>query len=226
MMTLIRKGKTKDVYKLDDGNILLKFKDDATGADGVFDPGANSVGLSINGFGKENLRLTSFFFEKLNEIGIPTHYITSNTEENTMIVQPAAFFGNGLEVICRFRAAGSFVRRYGEFVREGQPLHNLVEFTLKDDERGDPFITKDTLATLNILTDDEYEKIKTAAQNAACFIRELISEKGMELYDIKLEYGRVDGEIILIDEISAGNMRVYKGGRMVEPMELSGMLLE
>ena len=46
---LVYTGKTKNVYALDNGNYLLKFKDDCTGKDGVFDPGENSVGLTIEG---------------------------------------------------------------------------------------------------------------------------------------------------------------------------------
>ena len=117
-MELKYKGKTKDVYALEDGNFLLKFKDDVTGVDGVFDPGANTVGLTMEGAGRAGLRLTKFFFEKLNE-------------------------------------------------------------------------------------------------------------KGIELYDIKFEFGRVgtDKQIVLIDEISGGNMRAYKDGEYIEPLELEKMFL-
>ena len=63
-MKAVYQGKTKDVFALDNGNYLLKFKDDVTGTDGVFDPGANTVGLTIDGIGKENLKVSIFFFEK------------------------------------------------------------------------------------------------------------------------------------------------------------------
>ncbi|NLZ83779.1 MAG: phosphoribosylaminoimidazolesuccinocarboxamide synthase, partial [Clostridiales bacterium] len=76
-MSLVYKGKTKDVYALEDGNYLLKFKDDVTGTDGQFDPGANTVGLSIEGSGKAGLRLTKHFFEMINAAGIPTHYVSA-----------------------------------------------------------------------------------------------------------------------------------------------------
>ena len=85
-MNLVYKGKTKDVYELEDGNYLLKFKDDVTGTNGVFDPGANTVGLTIEGVGKAGLRLTKFFYEKLNDMGIPTHYIDADIENATMTV--------------------------------------------------------------------------------------------------------------------------------------------
>ena len=72
-MKKLYEGKTKDVYKLENGNVMLKFKDDCTGKDGVFDPGENAVGLTIDGVGDVNLRMSVYFFEKINEAGIRTH---------------------------------------------------------------------------------------------------------------------------------------------------------
>lgn len=220
-------GKTKDVFELEDGNYLLKFKDDVTGEDGVFDPGANSVGLSIEGAGMAGLTLTQFFFEKLKERNIPTHYIDADIEKQEMKVAPATVFGNGLEVICRFRAVGSFLRRYGAYVEEGQPLDAFVEVTIKDDERQDPPISKDALDMLGILTTDEYEVLKSLTKDISYVVRKELAKKGMELYDIKLEFGRNKAnEIILIDEISGGNMRVYKDGKYILPLDLEQLLLD
>ncbi|NMA70041.1 MAG: phosphoribosylaminoimidazolesuccinocarboxamide synthase [Desulfitobacterium sp.] len=225
-MELVYKGKTKDVYALEDGNCLLKFKDDVTGEDGVFDPGANKVGLQIEGAGKAGLRLTKFFFEKLNQLGIPTHYIEADIDAGTMKVKKATFFGQGLEVICRYRAVGSFLRRYGKYVEEEQPLDALVEVTLKDDERNDPLITEDALDMLGILSKDEYQTLKKLTQQIAGVVKDELAKKGMELYDIKFEFGRIgdDQHIALIDEISGGNMRAYKDGRRVEPLELDKLM--
>ena len=224
-MKHVYEGKTKSVYMLEDGNYLLKFKDDATGENGVFDPGANTVGLTIDGLGKAGLRLSVFFFEKLQQLGIPTHYISANIEEATMTVKGAEVFGKGLEVICRYRAVGSFLRRYGMYAKDGQPLDAYVEMTLKDDAREDPLITKDALDMLNILNVEEYETIKALTQKIAGVVRDELAKKGLELYDIKFEYGRVGNNVVLIDEISAGNMRVYKDGKYIPPMELATMML-
>lgn len=219
-------GKTKDVFKLDDGHYLLAFKDDVTGENGVFDPGANTVGLSIEGMGKGGLRLTQYFFEKIRAAGIPTHYVGADIEKATMTVHPAKPFGNGLEVICRFRAVGSFQRRYGMYCEEGQPLDAFVEVTLKDDPRQDPPISKDALNMLGLLTEDEYETLKKLTQDISRLIKAELAARGLELYDIKLEFGRVNGQVMLIDEISGGNMRVYKDGAIVEPLELVKLVLE
>ena len=226
-MKHVYEGKTKSVYELDDGNYLLKFKDDATGTDGKFDPGSNTVGLSIEGLGKGGVRLSKYFFEKINKAGIPTHFISADVEKATMTVKPAKVVGKGLEVIIRFRAVGSFRRRYGDYCTEGQPLDAFVEVTLKDDSREDPPITKDALEILGLLSGEEYEEFKKLAKKVSKLVKEEIAKKGMELYDIKFEFGRSkDGQIIVIDEISGGNMRVYKDGKQVGPMDLVKFMLE
>ena len=188
-MKLVYTGKTKNVFALDNGNYLLRFKDDCTGKDGVFDPGENSVGLTIEGVGNVNLRMTKYFFEKINAAGIRTHYVSADLKETTMEVLPAKVFGHGLEVICRLKAVGSFRRRYGEYIEEGADLPAYVETTFKND---------------------------------AQVVRDDLREKGLVLYDIKFEYGYApDGSVMLIDEISSGNMRVYRDGKYIDPMTLS-----
>lgn len=226
-MELKYSGKTKDVYELADGNYLLKFKDDVTGEDGVFDPGANTVGLQIEGAGKAGLRMSQYFFDILKKAHIPTHYIEANVDEATMVVKPATPFGEGLEVICRYRAVGSFLRRYEKYVTEGQPLDAFVEVTLKDDERQDPPISKDALAMIGVMTEKEYEELKTLTQTISGMVKEELAGFGLELYDIKLEFGRLaDGTVALIDEISGGNMRVYEQGEYIDPISLSQRLFE
>lgn len=226
-MNLIYAGKTKDVYRLDDGNIKLKFKDDVTGEDGVFNPGANTVGLTVEGAGKSGLKMTTYFFEKLEEANIPTHYIKTDMEDVSMIVKDAQMFGHGLEVICRFRAVGSFYRRYGAYCEEGQKLDAFVEVTIKDDERGDPPISKEALEALNILKREEYEQLEQMTKQISEIIKADLKAKNLILYDIKLEFGRdkATGEMMLIDEISGGNMRVYdEKGNYIEPLELEKVL--
>ena len=220
-MEIVYTGKTKNVYQLENGNYLLQFKDDATGADGVFDPGSNTIGLTIEGAGQAGLRLTKYFFEALQAQGIPTHYIEADIDQATMTVKPATVFGKGLEVICRFRAVGSFYRRYGAYVEEGQPLDAFVEITLKDDAREDPPITEDALDMLGILSKEEYQVLKELTRKIACIVKAELAKKDIELYDIKFEFGRVGqaGEIALIDEISGGNMRAFKSSTHTQPQD-------
>ena len=202
-MKLVYTGKTKNVYALDNGNYLLKFKDDCTGKDGVFDPGENSIGLTIEGVGDVNLRMSIYFFEKINAAGIKTHYVSA-------------------EVICRHKAVGSFYRRYSDYVELGADLPAYVETTFKNDEKGDPLVTKDGLIVLGVMTAEQYDAIKEMTQRITQIVADDLKEKGLVLYDIKFEFGYdADGSVMLIDEIASGNMRVYKDGEYIEPMTLS-----
>ena len=226
-MQFVYKGKTKDVYALDDGNYLLQFKDDVTGENGVFDPGANTVGLQIEGMGQAGLRMSCLFFGILAQAGVKTHFVDADIEKATMTVVPAKPFGQGMEVICRYRAVGSFFKRYGQYTAEGAPLDAYVELTFKDDDRGDPLVTLEGLVALGVMNAQEYAAIVAMQQRICGVIKDTLAKKGLELYDIKLEYGRTaDGTVLLIDEISAGNMRVYKNGKIVEPLELAKLVLE
>ncbi len=226
-MKLVYTGKTKNVYALDNGNYLLKFKDDCTGKDGVFDPGMNEVGLTIEGVGDVNLRMSIYFFEKINAAGIKTHYVSANLADTTMEVLPAKVFGKGLEVICRYKAVGSFYRRYSDYVNLGDDLPAYVETTFKNDEKGDPLVTRDGLIDLGVMSGEQYDAIKDMTQKITKIVSDDLKDKGLTLYDIKFEFGYApDGSVMLIDEIASGNMRVYKDGQYIEPMELSRLFFE
>jgi len=219
-------GKTKDVFELENGNVMLLFKDDCTGKDGVFDPGENSVGLTIDGIGKANLETSVHYFELLKEAGIKTHYVSANLEDATMEVLPATVFGKGLEVICRLVATGSFIRRYGEYIEDGTPLEGgYVEATFKDDAKGDPLVTSEGLEALGIMSQKMFNDMKEQTLKITNIVAEDLAKKGMQLYDIKFEFGYNNDEVILIDEIASGNMRVYKDGSIVDPMELTKLIL-
>ena len=221
-LKLLYKGKTKDVFALENGNCLLKFKDDCTGKDGVFDPGENAVGLTIEGVGDVNLRMSIYFFEKINAAGIRTHYVNANLNDTTMEVLPAKVFGKGLEVICRYKAVGSFFRRYSDLVEQGADLPAYVETTIKNDEKGDPLITKDALVDLGVMTAKQYDELKQMTQDITKIVADDLKAKGLDLYDIKFEFGYdPQGNVMLIDEIASGNMRVYKNGEYVDPMTLN-----
>ena len=231
-MNKIYSGKTKDVYALENGNVLLKFKDDCTGKDGVFDPGENSVGLTIEGIGKANLQTSVYYFEMLKAAGIKTHYVSADVENATMEVLAAENFGkaqggNGLEVICRLGATGSFIRRYGEYIKNGTRIEGgYVECTFKNDEKGDPLVTKDGLVDLGVMTAKQYDDLKAMTQAITKIVADDLKEMGLDMYDIKFEFGYTkDGEVVLIDEIASGNMRVYNGDTIVEPVELTKLIL-
>ena len=229
-MKKVYTGKTKDVYALDNGNVLLKFKDDCTGKDGVFDPGENTVGLTIDGIGKANLISSVRYFEMLKAAGVKTHYVSADIDNATMEVLPAECFGKelgggGLEVICRLVATGSFIRRYGEYIKDGTPLEGgYVECTFKNDEKGDPLVTGEGLVALKVMTEDMFKSLKEQTLKITKIVADDLKTIGLDLWDIKFEFGYNNGEVILIDEIASGNMRVYKGSEIVDPVELTKII--
>ena len=225
-MKKVYTGKTKDVYKLDNGNVLLKFKDDCTGKDGVFDPGENTVGLTIEGIGKANLQTSVYYFELLKKAGIKTHYVRANIDEATMEVLPGKVFGHGLEVICRLVATGSFIRRYGEYIADGTKLEGgYVECTFKNDDKGDPLVTAEGLDALGVMSLDMFQSMKEQTLKITKIVADDLKTIGLDLWDIKFEFGYNGDEVILIDEIASGNMRVYQGDKIVDPVELTKLIL-
>lgn len=217
-MTLIHDGKTKSVYVYDDKHLKMVFKDDVTGTEEGIDPGGNAVVGSIEGKGLAALRQSVYFFNLLAEHGVPTHFVSADLENRALIAKQAKW--TGLEFIVRFKAYGSFVRRYGKYVEQGADLGGLVEITLKDDERGDPLIVDEAIAALGLLSLDEVKEAKALVRRAAEVIRRDLEEKGLELLDIKFECGVVDDQLVIIDDISTDNMRVIRDGEPVGPQEL------
>ncbi len=222
-MTKIYSGKTKDVFLRDDGLVLLKFKDTVTGTGTVVDSGANTVIGEVSGKGNASLRLTVYFFELLSRAGLPTHFVEEGPEPNTLLVKRADSFD--LEVICREKAWGSFVRRFGRYISQGATLPSIVEFTIKDDERGDPPISQEAMMALGIASRDEIDYMKQSARKATSILKRHLAEKGLELIDIKYEFGKVDGQVMIIDEVSGDSMRVVKDGTVMLQTQLAQEVL-
>ncbi|MCL2762749.1 MAG: phosphoribosylaminoimidazolesuccinocarboxamide synthase [Treponema sp.] len=224
-MELVKTGKTKDVYKLPDGNYLLKFKDTVTGHQpGVSDPGGNKVVGSVEGVGSGALKMSTYYFELMKKRNIPTHYVSADLSKGEMLVRPAVAFGKGLEFVVRYKAVGSFVRRFGLYCKEGDELPKVFEATLKDDDRDDPPVTREIIVALKLLTPAQYDEIYGETIKICDLIYDDLKSRGLELIDIKVEFGMVDGKIALIDEVSPGNMRVYQDGKKVDYLTLSSIV--
>lgn len=221
-MKLLRDGKTKAVYDRGDGHVLIVFKDDVTGTEEGIDPGGNVVVGKVAGKGEAALRQSAYFFSLLAAHGVPTHFVQVDEQVPGMVARKAGWFG--LEFIVRFRAYGSFVRRYGRFVKEGDDLGGLVEITVKDDERGDPLIVDEAVAALGIMSSEQVGEAKALAARAARIIREHLQEKGLDLLDIKFEVGAAEGGLILIDDVSTDNMRVARDGTVLDAAALTACL--
>ena len=226
-MELVKVGKTKDVYKFPNGYYLFKFKDTVTGnaATGVADQGGNQVVGSVEGVGSAALKMSTFYFELLKKKKIASHYVCSDFSKGEMTVRPATFMGKGLEFIVRYRMAGGFVRRFGLYCKENDPLATpIFEVTLKDDDREDPPVTSEILAALKLLTPKQYDSIRKETLKICNIVRDDLKGRGLELIDIKIEFGYVDGKLALIDEVSPGNMRVFQDGKKVDYITLSSLV--
>ena len=200
----IYSGKTKDLYALPNDNILLIFKDDVTGEDGVIDPGANTVIGQVEGKGRKSLAMTDHFFKCLRNAGIPTHLVRRAEPLGKDINGKGGF-----EFICRTRPWGSFKRRYQNYISDAVSTFDyLVEITIKDDERGDPLINDDAIVALGLLTPQHLEQAKELTRSVCRIVEADLAAKGITLIDMKIEIGFVDGEVVVIDEVSADAMRV------------------
>ena len=232
-------GKTKDVYAYGDGQVVLYTKDETTGwwkeaEDGtkyfVEDPGGNQVGPAVEGMGAKNLNASDYYFKLFSFNGLENHYLQGDLDNNLMLVRKGTVIGSGLECIVRFFAFGSLLRRFPDQYKEGQPVTEFFETTLKDDAANDPVVSKEDLVAAGSLTAEQYDEVQRLSFAAANLIREDLAEIGLTLVDIKFEMGIVDGNIMLIDEVSAGVMRVARGeveaGNILNEEELADILVE
>ncbi|MFB0558809.1 MAG: phosphoribosylaminoimidazolesuccinocarboxamide synthase [Candidatus Bathyarchaeia archaeon] len=234
-LELLIDGKTKKVYKRPDGNLEFHFKDDATGyvdpvtGKPVFDSGYDQVVGQIPGKGRVSCKFSKYFFELLNERGIPTHYVDT-ISDNVMVVRPATLLSMraetniegaedlyNLEWVFRFQAFGSFWRRY-PCIRPGRNLRKLVEVYAKG-LPGEPDIlmVDDTLVELGVMNHSEITHTKSLLRRIADAIYEECDKRGLHVIDGKCEFGRdEDGNIFLIDDISPDVIRVCRGAKLDE----------
>jgi len=218
-LRLIYSGKTKDVYE-DGPYLIFHFRDTILGRDGREDSGGNEVVGEKAGKGSVVLMQTEFFFKLLEKNGIRTHFVERIDDRKARFLKAERI---PLEVIYRELAYGSFLRRYRDWVRPFQPL-GIAEFTLKDDRLDDPLIAEDSVIALGIASRGEVEKMKETMGKVVGILRDFLSSKDLQLVDFKLEFGRLGGELLVIDELSGDTMRVAKGRRILTREELLGVI--
>ncbi len=192
-------GKAKRIYKTEDpALVIVEFKDDATAFDGVKKDTLADKGILNN-------RLSSIFFELLEDNGVATHYVKPLSERE-MLVKGLEIIP--VEVIVRNIAAGSLSKRLG--IEEGKEMKKTVlEFSLKDDELHDPMINHYHIYAMELATAEEMDEIEKAALRVNDILVPYLLEKGIILVDFKLEFGRHKGEILLGDEISPDTCRFW-----------------
>lgn len=193
-------GKAKKVYATDDPNVVIvSYKDDATAFNGL------KKG-TIAGKGAINNRMTNNLMRRLEEKGVPTHYVEELNDRETAVKKVTIV---PLEVIIRNISAGSFAKRYG--VEEGIVFDApTIEFSYKNDDLGDPLINDYHALALKLATKEEIELIKKYAFAVNDLLKGFMKEIGIDLVDFKLEFGKTaDGTIVLADEISPDTCRLW-----------------
>jgi phosphoribosylaminoimidazole-succinocarboxamide synthase len=193
-------GKAKIIYPTDDPEILLAdYKDDATAFN------AQKRG-TILGKGEINCKISSHLFQQLEQQGIPTHYLDCPSP-NQMRIKRVTILP--IEVIVRNIAAGSLCKQTGLAV--GTLINPpLVEFCYKNDDLGDPLLTRDRLFLLKLATPQQLEQIQTLALQINQILQDFFNQCGITLVDFKIEFGlSADQQIILADEISPDTCRLW-----------------
>ena len=206
-MTVLYEGKTKNILKEHEtGDFYLLFKDDATGVDGVFDPGSNTVGGSVSGKGKTGLVITAHFFDLMERNGIPTHYLGADFEKCLMKIRVVDV--PRLEFVLRYFTAGSMCRRFS--MEQGLVFDPpYTEVTLKDDDQGDPLISERLCLMKGLLKEGQYDGMLDILVKAGDVLRDELKRFGLTLIDFKLEFGiDADGNICIADEITPDIWRV------------------
>lgn len=225
-MKTLYQGKTKDVLSSETTNaIYLLFKDSATGLDGVFDPGANTVGGSVEDKGKTGLIISSYFFRLLEENGIPTHFIDADIDKNLMQVRKVTV--PPLEFVLRYFTAGSMCRRFT--LAEGIPFDPpYLEVTLKDDEQGDPLISERLCLMKDMLAPGQYDEALDVLTRVGEVLRKELAGMGYTLIDFKIELGYDEnGKVIVADEITPDIWRIKdENGTIPNQIDCAKMLLE
>jgi len=203
----------------------LLFKDSATGENGVFDPGANTVGGSIEGKGKIGLKISSYFFELMEKSGIPTHYIGADIDKGLMEVHKVTV--PPLEFVLRYFTAGSMCRRFT--LEEGIPFDPpYLEVTLKDDDQGDPLISERLCLMKGLLAPGQYNEALGVLAKVGEVLRQELASMGYTLIDFKIELGYDEaGKVIVADEITPDIWRIKdENGNIPNQIDCARMLLE
>lgn len=206
-MKTLYDGKTKTVMTDEEsGSVFLLFKDSATGEDGVFDPGSNTVGGSVDGKGKIGLKISQYFFELMEKKGVPTHYLGADVENGMMRVRNLTV--PPLEFVLRYFTAGSMCRRFT--LEEGLPFDPpYLEVTLKDDEQGDPLISERLCLMKGLLGEGQYAEALGVLVQVGEALREELAQMGLTLIDFKIELGYDEkGKVYVVDEITPDIWRV------------------
>lgn len=219
-------GKTKDVFSDEStGAVYLLFKDDATGENGVFDPGSNTVGGSVDGKGIVGLKVSKYFFELMEKNGIPTHYLGADVDKGLMQVRELTV--PKLEFVLRYFTAGSMCRRFT--LQEGIAFEPpYLEVTLKDDEQGDPLITERLCIMKGMLVEGQFNEALDILVKVGEVLRKELVQMNLTLIDFKIEFGYdKNGKVYVADEITPDIWRVRdENGVIPDQIDCAKIILD
>ena len=225
-MKTLYSGKTKDVLLDEAANVVhLLFKDSATGENGVFDPGSNTVGGSVAGKGKIGLEVSKYFFELMEKNNIPTHYLGADIEQGLMKVRNLTV--PKLEFVLRYYTAGSMCRRFT--LEEGIEFNPpYCEVTLKDDIQGDPLISERICIMKGLLKEGQYDEALDILVRVAAVLREELAKMDLKLIDLKIEVGYDEnGKMYVADEITPDIWRVKDtNGNIPNQIDCAKLILD
>ena len=225
-MKTLYNGKTKLVVADETtGEVYLFFKDDATGENGVFDPGSNTVGGSVEGKGKVGLTVSKHFFELMDKNGIPTHYLGADIDAGMMKVRNLTV--PKLEFVLRYFTAGSMCRRFT--IEEGIAFDPpYLEVTLKDDIQGDPLITDRLCIMKGLLVPGQYDEALEITARVGEVLKKELARMNLKLIDFKIEVGYDEnGKMYVVDEITPDIWRVRdENGNIPNQIDCAALILE
>lgn len=225
-MKMLYNGKTKNVLKNEeDGSVYLLFKDDATGENGMFDPGSNTVGGSVKGKGKIGLIISEYFFRIMEKNNIPTNYLGADIDNNLMHVRSLTI--PNLEFVLRYFTAGSMCRRFS--LEEGITFDPpYCEVTLKDDEQGDPLISERLCIMKGLLAEGQYDEGLSILKRVGEVLKKELAEMYLTLIDFKIEIGYDEnGKMYVVDEITPDIWRVRdKNGNIPNQIDCGNIILD
>jgi len=198
----LHEGKTKIIYEgPEQGTGIQHFKDDAVSFN-------NQKKTTIEGKGVLNNRISEHILNNLNQIGIKTHLIKRLNMREQLIKLCEIF---PVEFVLRNVATGSLTKRLG--VPDGTILSKpLIEFYYKNDDLGDPIISKEHIIEFGWIKDlTALDIIIDQCLRINDFMQGMFRSVGIKVVDFKLEFGKSknDNQILLVDEISPDTCRLW-----------------
>jgi len=196
---LLYEGKAKKLFATADPDLLLQyFKDDATAFN------AKKRGTIVDK-GVRNNAISEVFFRLLEREGVPTHFVR-RLDDRRMLVKRLEIVP--VEMVVRNVIAGSLAKRLG--LEEGKALPEpIVEFYYKSDALDDPMINEWHVRVLGMATQAEIDRMVELTLKVNAVLRPFLAERGIVLVDMKLEFGRHHGAIVLGDEICPDTCRFW-----------------